>query len=192
MTDPKHEPVAWFEVYREGEDREYQMVGPEYVGTEGTVPLYPASSFEALTAQLDALKEENERLRNRRLSDDDVQWVTNDIAELGVKIGDQFFFLYKGESLVYGALDPDPTVPPVHDDGTPMHWRPVFKREFGECAHPINYENPNLIGKVSLGDSDQWQVLPAALTQSPLPESGESVEGGDDNEFGLRREGWDD
>lgn len=108
----------------------------------------------------------------RRLSAEDVQWVTNDIAELGVKIGNQFFFLYKGESLVYGALDSDPTIPPVHDDGTPMHWRPIYKREFGECVHPINYENPKLIGKVSLDDSDQWEVLPAAhqvTTPSPQP-----------------------
>jgi hypothetical protein len=102
------------------------------------------------------------QLEERKLSAEDVQWVTNDIAELGVKIGNQFFFLYKGESLVYGALDPDPTVPPVHDDGTPMHWRPVFKREFGECAHPINYKDPTRIGTVSLADSDMWKPLPAA------------------------------
>lgn len=88
------------------------------------------------------------------LKADDVQWVVNDIAELGVKIGNQFFFLYKGHSLVYEDAE--------HDDGTPMHWRPVFKREFGECAHPINYENPKLIGQVSLSDSDDWQQLPPA------------------------------
>ena len=107
-----------------------------------------------------------------RLSSDDVEWVTNDIAELGVKIRDQFFFLYKGRSLVYGELDPDPTIPPVHDDDTPMHWRPVFKREFGECAHPINYKDPTMIGTVCLSDSDEWKPLPPArslLTKDRQP-----------------------
>jgi hypothetical protein len=88
------------------------------------------------------------------LTKDQVEWVVNDIAELGVKIGDQFFWLYKGTSLVYDE--------PVHDDtGEPMHWRPVFKREFGECCHPINHADYSLIGTVSLDDSDDWQVLPA-------------------------------
>ncbi len=117
-----------------------------------------------------ALLAERNAQRERRLLPDDVEWVVNDIAELGVKIGDQFFFLYKGTSLVYGYLDEDPSIPPVHDaDGTPMHWRPVFKREFGECAHPINYANPSLIGTVSLDDSDEWQELPAAIRQSQQP-----------------------
>lgn len=100
------------------------------------------------------------------LKAEDVQWVVNDLAELGVKIGGQFFWLYKGYSLVYGtdaderalgvALNKD-TDPPV-----PHRWRPVFKREFGECAHPINYSNPELIGTVSPDDSDDWQDLPSA------------------------------
>lgn len=63
------------------------------------------------------------------LSSDDVEWVTNDIAELGVKIGGRFFFLYKGYSLEYKS----------HDNGQPMRWRPVYKREFGEVVHPTNY-----------------------------------------------------
>lgn len=93
------------------------------------------------------------------LKADDVQWVVNDNAELGVKIGDQFFFLYKGDSLVYETG--------AHDDGSPMHWRTVGKREFGECCHPINYKNPELIGTVSLGDSDRWQQLPPAIERTP-------------------------
>ncbi len=87
-----------------------------------------------------------------RLTADDVEWVVNDLAELGVKIGDQFFWLYKGDSFVYEEGK--------HDNGSPMHWRPVFKREFGECAHPIDYADPRKIGTVSLDDSDEWQELP--------------------------------
>lgn len=64
----------------------------------------------------------------RKLKDDDVEWVVNDIAELGVKIGDQFFFLYKAGSLVYQSGE--------HDDGAPMLWRYLGKREFGEVCHP--------------------------------------------------------
>jgi len=93
-----------------------------------------------------------------RLRDDDVQWIVNDNAELGVKIGDQFFFCYKGRSLVYENGQ--------HDDESPMHWRPVFKREFGECIHPVNYADlrscgrQHYIGTVSLDHSDDWQPLP--------------------------------
>lgn len=65
---------------------------------------------------------------------DKVEWVVNDNAELGVKIGHQFFWLYKGESFVY----PDG----VHDDGTPIMWRQVSKREFGECCHPSKFYVP--------------------------------------------------
>lgn len=95
-----------------------------------------------------------------QLTAEDVVWVVNDIAELGVKIGNQFFFLYKGCSLVYGTGQ--------HDDGRPMQWRPVFKREFGECAHPINYDDPTKTGTVSQQDSDEWRPLPAAL---PAPQA---------------------
>lgn len=102
------------------------------------------------------------------LKDEQVEWVVNDIAELGVKIGNQFFWLYKGHSLVYGSHDDSEQKDGIclHDDGKPMHWRPVGKREFGECCHPVNYEDlrscgkPHYIGKVSLDDSDEWKPLP--------------------------------
>lgn len=83
---------------------------------------------------------------------EEVEWVVNDLGELGVKVGGQFFFLYKGRSLSYGRA-------PKHQNGEPMRYRPVFKREFGECAHPINYTNPSRIGSVSLTDSDQWRPI---------------------------------
>ena len=59
-----------------------------------------------------------------------VNWVVNDIGELGVEIDGQYFFLYKGESLQYEDA--------THDDGTPMMVRMVGKREFGETCQPIN------------------------------------------------------
>ena len=65
-----------------------------------------------------------------KLKCDDVEWVVNDNAELGVKIGDQLFFMYKGRSLEYEEGK--------HDDGTPIKYRPIGKREFGECCHPWN------------------------------------------------------
>lgn len=79
------------------------------------------------------------------LINSDVEWVVNDFAELGVKIGDQFFFLYKGESLVYGP---------------PRKWRHVFKREFGECCHPWQA-------------LEQKQGIPARLPESYVGHLGE-------------------
>ena len=105
--------------------------------------------LEALAAQPQAAQ---------TLTDTDVEWVVNDNAELGVKIGNQFFFLYKGRSLVYKDS--------THDDGTPMQWRPVFKREFGECCHPINYKDLTRIGTVSLNDSEEWKPLPLPPKES--------------------------
>ena len=92
-----------------------------------------------------------------RLAPSEVEWVVNDNAELGVKIGDQFFFLYKGESLVYEDARHD-----EKDDGSPgdqMYWRPVRKREFGECCSPLNYKDFTKVGTVSLSDSTEWKPL---------------------------------
>ena len=99
------------------------------------------------------------------LKAEQVEWITNDNGELGVKIGDQFFFLYKGHSLVYESG--------LHDNGTPMHWRPVGKREFGECAYPINHDDYSKIGTVSLGDSDLWKQMPPAQQPAAAPVSGD-------------------
>lgn len=122
-------------------------------------------AFFALSAAATATDARKEQ--PRLLKPEQVEWVVNDIAELGVKIGDQFFFLYKGRSLVYGteansraagvALINDSNDPP-----TPHRWRRVFKREFGECCHPVNYQDPTRIGTVSPDDSDEWRDLPAA------------------------------
>lgn len=84
------------------------------------------------------------------LRPEQVVWIVNDNAELGVKVGGQFFFLYKGESLCYSTGK--------HDDGRPMHWRPVQKREFGECCRPYGASGPD--GAYTEGHG--WEFLPPA------------------------------
>lgn len=69
----------------------------------------------------------------------DLTWIVNDLAELGVKIGDRYLFLYKGESIEYEDGK--------HDDGTPILWRPVGKREFGETCKPLKAITDSLQGK---------------------------------------------
>jgi len=88
----------------------------------------------------------------KELNADDVIWITNDNAELGVRIGNKCFFLYKGESLTYDDK--------MHDNGTPMMIRTVGKLEFGECVHPLNRDDYTKKGTVSLGDSDRWEKMP--------------------------------
>lgn len=57
------------------------------------------------------------------------EWIVNDLGELGVKVLGKCFFLYKGYSLVYHDN--------THDsDGSPMLYRPIGKREFGETQWP--------------------------------------------------------
>lgn len=84
------------------------------------------------------------------LVDDDVEWIVNDNAELGVKIGSRMFFLYKGCSLEYKDG--------LHDDGRPMKWRPVYKREFGECCHPPHLNRiPDDYSQESPGDWTEFK-----------------------------------
>ena len=116
-----------------------------------------------------------------RLTEDDVEWVVNDLAELGVKIKDQFFFMYKGNSYFGGSK-----------------WRYVFKREFGECVNPWLSIERKIYGDVKrdrevripdtfvgfLGeDEGEWSPFPAekenesfSLIQSSLVDAdGHSV-----------------
>jgi hypothetical protein len=67
------------------------------------------------------------------LEPDQVEWIVNNLGELGVKIGDRKFFLYKGRSMEYtdGAIEGDGT--------RRMMWRAVGKREFGETCKPFNW-----------------------------------------------------
>lgn len=102
------------------------------------------------------------------------QWIVNDLGELGVKVGGRFFFLYKGDNIEYGDegnAGKDGIA--LHDDGRPMKWRIVGKREFGETCQPLEcfrarwrdlYEEP-LVYTPGLSDGKPgdgaWQPLPA-------------------------------
>ena len=94
-------------------------------------------------------------------------WIVNDLGELGVMVNGVAYFLYKGNNIVYEDAK--------HDDGSPMLYRMVGKREFGEVCHPRHWEKsgwaaahrytqeliytPGLsFGKPEDGD---WRPLPA-------------------------------
>lgn len=64
------------------------------------------------------------------------EWIVNSNGELGVKVDGRFYFLYKGDSLEY-AGGSDGIV--HHDDGPPMMYRMVGKREFGEVCYPAKF-----------------------------------------------------
>ena len=82
----------------------------------------------------------------------EVEWVVNSLGELGVKVNNEYYFLYKGRSIIYKNIK--------DEDNKLMHVRTVGKREFGECCHPINYKDPTRFGTVSLDDCDRWIKLP--------------------------------
>lgn len=92
-------------------------------------------------------------------------WIVNDNGELGVKIGDRFFFLYKGESLEYKDGK--------HDDGTPVMWRIVGKREFGETVWPRSWiENGRREDRYTVALTAGLGVteMPPEAFWEPLPE----------------------
>lgn len=121
-------------------------------GTEEYDPDRPQDLFEGMAhAAIQSLVEQGAYSPiPTRLHPDQVEWVVNSLGELGVKIGNQFFFLYKGESIQYSTNESD------------YHYRPVGKREFGEVCTPINYDDPWKSGTVSRDDSDLWKPLPMA------------------------------
>jgi hypothetical protein len=137
---------------------------------EYLVSVSPAKII-ALLSELEA------READRR--DAEPQWIVNDLGELGVKVGERFFFLYKGDNIQYGSDESNVrNGAALHDDGTPMQYRIVGKREFGETCLPLSWiidgqredrYSVNLVytpglsfGKPEDGD---WKNLPAALAQ---------------------------
>ena len=84
---------------------------------------YLTENNTALREAIAELRLDVERMRvETSLCHGKVEWVVNDLAELGVRINGRCFFLYKGESLEYSG---------VHDNGKSMMVRRVGKREFG-------------------------------------------------------------
>ena len=82
-----------------------------------------------------------------------VEWIVNDNGELGVKVGNDFHFLYKGHSIIYKSGK--------HDNGLPMYWRPVGKREFGECCHPeAQIKDGKYVHPYTEDFGWQWKKLP--------------------------------
>jgi hypothetical protein len=114
-------------------------------------------------------------------------WIVNDLGELGVEVGGRCYFLYKGESLEYND--------PVHDDGSPMLYRIVGKREFGEVQHPLSWINAGRSEArytvelafhpgLSFGtpEDGMWKPLPSLGTTNSLPVSTELVVPGDERD----------
>ncbi len=92
---------------------------------------------------------QEEKKSDTTLTPEEVEWVVNDIGELGVRIRGVSYFLYKGESLVYGS-EPD--------EGSPMMVRPVQKREFGEVCHPVGFKPLSKL-EDRYTEGDRWGLL---------------------------------
>lgn len=99
-------------------------------------------------------------------------WIVNDIGELGVMVDGIPYFLYKGDNIVYHDA--------VHDDGSPMRYRIVGKREFGEVCHPLKWilagraesrysEELVYTPGLSFGkpEDGEWRQLPMASRAAP-------------------------
>lgn len=83
-----------------------------------------------------------------KLHPEDVAFVVNDARELGVRIGEQFFWLYQGKAI---------ELPPRHTDGTPRYWREVRPREFGEVCRPLDTRLADL--STSFVEGPEWRVF---------------------------------
>ena len=111
------------------------------------------------------------------LEEENVEWVVNNLGELGVKIGDNMFFYYKGRSLRYNPNE-DP-LEGAEGEG-PIRWRHVYKREFGECIHPppknqYSYNRGEIdreTGRYTFGPEEDWKDLPQ-IPEGPKVEEGD-------------------
>lgn len=108
-----------------------------------------------------------ERSISMNLKAEDVEWVVNENAELGVRIHGRCFFLYKGASLEYTYVE--------DDDGSQMMVRPVGKREFGECCHPLKMLEEGVLR--GLDPNDPEDGLKHGLVPGG-PEPGTPIPGG--------------
>ena len=103
----------------------------------------------------------------QNITKEDVTWIVNNKGELGVKIGNCFFFMYKSEPLEY-----------TEDDG-PTMYRRVGKREFGESG-PISpdyhgnrgmmgVESPSFVAETEGYAGAQWKPLPKSQKSHQQP-----------------------
>ena len=115
----------------------HRIVGTSKIFGDGILGYYPRDQISDMLLYIRKndpqaivrVEPHNPLLTGMALRSTDVEWIVNNEGELGVKVGDQFFFLYKGESLMYGN-DMD-------------QYRPVGKREFGESGPKSSYtESP--------------------------------------------------
>lgn len=103
------------------------------------------------------------------------QWIVNNLGELGCRVGDRFYFIYKyDDPLVYTTADgcfED-------DDAKPLMWRPIYKREFGETQWPEKWIRAGR-REDEYTDGEGWQPLPLApdpdLAKHAAPEGGEET-----------------
>lgn len=100
-----------------------------------TIPTQSGKIIDDCVDMLDRLV-----ARVRQITLDDIEWIVNDMGELGVKVGDTLAFLYKGRSYLGGDK-----------------WRYVGKREFGECCHPRSLPENGSKERYTIGDG--WQSL---------------------------------
>jgi hypothetical protein len=121
------------------------------VAHEGECGSNPPDALPAVPAHITA--------RTKEDAESEVQWIVNDNAELGVIVNGAAHFLYKGESLIYEEG--------THDDGTPLLYRPVFKREFGECCCPAEcYEIGIIPRRYTKGEG--WKPVGAFKAALPV------------------------
>lgn len=90
----------------------------------------------------------------------DVEWIVSSIGELGVRVGDRLYFLYK-DSVPLEYTRDDESEPAMHGH---IQWRPIFKREFGETVWPESLRAAGRNdGKYLVGDG--WQPIPMRVEE---------------------------
>jgi hypothetical protein len=122
------------------EEASHRIVGTSEKFGTGIIGYYKRDQLDGVLAHIRTndptaqvrVEPHNPILNGKALRSTDVEWIVNSDGDLGVKIGDQFFFLYKGESFMYG----ENRHPTQHSD----KYRIVDKREFGE----LGPKSPNL------------------------------------------------
>lgn len=82
-------------------------------------------------------------------------WIINNYGDLGVLANGRPYFLYKGNAMQYSG--------PV-DGNTPMRYRRVKKREFGETCKPFQCvaNNIDFVFDPEDEDMEEWYDMPVA------------------------------